>query len=168
MSMTSDPHAAGATGSPDRSDPIDRDHDSSDVPGPARFSGRQLRELVADDVWLDELIDRADEGGVSLTGPGGFLPELIKAVLERGLAAELTGHLGYEVGDPAGRGSPNSRNGASPKTVQTEVGAVPLAVPRDRASTFQPRLVPKGERRLGGLDDMIISLYAGGMTVRDI
>jgi putative transposase len=114
------------------------------------------------------LIDRADEGGVSLTGPGGFLPEMIKAVLERGLAAELTGHLGYEVGDPAGRGSHNSRNGSTPKTVQTEVGAVPLAVPRDRRSSFEPRLVPKGDRRLGGLDDMIISLYAGGMTVRDI
>ena len=139
-----------------------------DVPGPPRVTGRQLRELLADDAWLDELVDRADEGGVQLTGEGGFLPEMIKAVLERGLAAELTGHLGYEVGDRGGRGSPNSRNGSSPKTVQTEVGAVPLDVPRDRLSTFEPRLVPKGERRLGGLDDMIISLYAGGMTVRDI
>lgn len=138
------------------------------VPGPPRVSGRQLRELLADESWLDELIDRSMEGGVSLTGEGGFLPEMIKAVLERGLAAELTGHLGYEVGDPAGRGSPNSRNGSTPKTVQTEVGAVPLEVPRDRLSTFDPRLVPKGERRLGGLDDMIISLYAGGMTIRDI
>ena len=136
--------------------------------GPDRLSGRQLRELLADDVWLDELIDRAGEGGVTLTGQGGFLPELIKAVLERGLAAELTSHLGYEVGDAAGRGSPNSRNGHTPKTVQTQVGAVGLDIPRDRQSTFDPRLVPKGERRLGGLDDMIISLYAGGMTVRDI
>ncbi|HEU0101062.1 MAG TPA: IS256 family transposase [Mycobacteriales bacterium] len=135
---------------------------------PAAVSGRQLRELLADDGWLDELVDRADQGGVSLTGPGGFLPEMIKAVLEPGLAAELTGHLGYEVGDPAGRGSPNSRNGHTPKTVQTEVGQVPLAVPRDRQGSFEPRLVPKGERRLGGLDDMIISLYSGGMTVRDI
>ncbi len=59
--------------------------------GKPRFSGRQLRELIADDAWLDEVIDRADEGGVALTGPGGFLPEMIKAVLERGLAAELTG-----------------------------------------------------------------------------
>jgi putative transposase len=95
-------------------------------------------------------------------------------VLERGLAAELTDHLGsdhlgYDRGDPAGRGSPNSRNGATPKTVQTEVGPVGLDVPRDRASSFEPRLVPKGSRRLGGgLDEMIISLYAGGMTVRDI
>ena len=131
-------------------------------------SAGQLRELLADDAWLDELIDRADDGGVNLTGQGGFLPELIKAVLERGLATELTGHLGYEQGDVAGNGSGNSRNGSTPKTVQTEVGALRLDVPRDRNSSFEPRLIPKGQRRLGGLDDMIISLYAGGMTVRDI
>src|SRR3954466_3359044 len=122
--------------------------------GRPRVTGRQLRELLADDGWLDELIDRADDGGVALTGEGGFLPELIKAVLERGLAAELTGHLGYEKGDRAGVGSPNSRNGATPKTVQTEVGPIPLDVPRDRNSSFEPRLVPKGQRRLGGLDEM--------------
>jgi putative transposase len=80
----------------------------------------------------------------------------------------LIDHLGYEYGGPAGPGSPNSRNGTTPKTVQTEVGDVPLDVPRDRLSSFEPRLVPKGSRRLGGCDDMIISLYAGGMTVRDI
>jgi hypothetical protein len=117
---------------------------------------------------LDELMAKIDAGGVQLTGEGGFLPEMIKAVLERGLAAELTEHLGYEKGDPAGRGSPNSRNGTTPKTLATEVGDVALATPRDRAGTFEPRLVPKGARRAGGLDDMIISLYAGGMTVRDI
>jgi putative transposase len=89
-------------------------------------------------------------------------------VLERGLQAELTEHLGYEKGDPAGRGSPNSRNGSTPKTLSTEVGEIPLAVPRDRAGSFEPRLVPKGARRAGGLDEMIVSLYAGGMTVRDI
>ena len=136
--------------------------------GPPVASARQLRELFADDAWLDELIDRADEQGVRLTGEGGFLPELVKAVLERGLAAELTDHLGYERGDAAGRGSPNSRNGSTPKTVQSEVGRIGLATPRDRAGSFEPRLVPKGQRRLGGLDDVIISLYAGGMTVRDI
>jgi putative transposase len=105
---------------------------------------------------------------VALTGPGGFLPELVKAVLERGLEAEMAAHLGYERGDPAGRGAVNSRNGFTGKTVSTEVGPVGLDVPRDRAASFTPRLVPKRERRLGGLDDMIISLYAGGMTVRDI
>src|SRR5690349_24587841 len=71
-------------------------------------------------------------------------------------------------GDPAGRGTPNSRNGTTPKTVATEVGDLRLDIPRDRAGTFEPRLVPKGARRLGGLDDIIISLYAGGMTIRDI
>ena len=85
---------------------------------------------------LDEVMAQADAGELRLTGEGGFLPEMIKAVLERGLAAELTGHLGYEKGDPAGRGSPNSRNGSSPKTVSTEVGDVALAVPRDRAGSF--------------------------------
>src|SRR5688572_18164131 len=125
-------------------------------------------DQLVDAGLLDELMSRVDSGELVLTGQGGFLPEMIKAVLERGLAAELTGHLGYEQGDPAGRGSPNSRNGSTPKTLSTEIGPVPLDVPRDRASTFEPRLVPKGQRRLGGLDEQIISLYAGGMTVRDI
>ena len=117
---------------------------------------------------LDDVMARVDSGELQLTGEGGFLPAMIKAVLERGLAAELTGHLGYEKGDPAGRGSPNSRNGTTPKTISTEVGDIGLDTPRDRAGTFEPRLVPKGARRAGGLDEMIISLYAGGMTVRDI
>ena len=81
---------------------------------------------------------------------------------------ELSDHLGYERGDPAGRGSPNSWNGTTPKTVSTEVGPIGLDVPRDHGSSFEPRLIPKGQRRVGGLDEMIISLYAGGMTGRDI
>lgn len=117
---------------------------------------------------LDGLMDTVDRGGLALTGQGGFLPELVKAVLERGLQTEMADHLGYDKGDPAGRGSPNSRNGASGKTISTEVGEVDLEVPRDRAGSFEPRLVPKGSRRAGGLDEIIISLYAGGMTVRDI
>jgi putative transposase len=126
-----------------------------------------VEELVSAGL-LDRVVERAEAGELALTGEGGFLPEMVKAVLERGLAAELTGHLGYEKGDPAGRGSPDSRNGTSPKTLATEVGPVPLDVPRDRNGSFEPRLVPKGARRAGGLDEMIISLYAGGMTVRDI
>ncbi|WP_285660001.1 IS256 family transposase [Actinomycetospora sp. NBRC 106375] len=117
---------------------------------------------------LDSVMEQAAAGELTLTGEGGFLPELVRSVLERGLATELTEHLGYEKGDPAGRGSPNSRNGTTPKTLATEVGPVGLAVPRDRGGSFEPRLVAKGQRRAGGLDDMIISLYAGGMTVRDI
>jgi putative transposase len=136
-----------------------------------RESSGSARDAVNDLIeagLLDRLMDRVDGDGLQLTGEGGFLPEMIKAVLERGLQAELTDHLGYEKGDPAGRGSTNSRNGSTPKTLATEVGEVPLSVPRDRNSSFEPRLVPKGQRRAGGLDDMIISLYAGGMTVRDI
>ena len=131
-------------------------------------TARAAVQQMVDAGLLDELMARVDDGGLGLTGEGGFLPEMVKAVLERGLQAELTDHLGYEKGDPAGRGSPNSRNGTTPKTLATEVGAVPLNVPRDRAGSFEPRLVPKGQRRAGGLDEMIISLYAGGMTVRDI
>ena len=129
---------------------------------------RRLRRELFDDEMLDRLMAATDERGVSLTGEGGFLPEMIKAVLERGMEAELTDHLGYEKGDRAGHGSGNSRNGTTPKTIGTEVGDVALAQPRDRNSTFASSLVPKGARRLGGLEDMIISLYAGGMTIRDI
>jgi putative transposase len=117
---------------------------------------------------LDSVMERAAAGDLALTGEGGFLPELVRSVLERGLSTELSEHLGYEKGDPAGRGSSNSRNGFTPKTLSSEVGQVPLAVPRDRRGSFEPRLVAKGSRRTGGLDEMIISLYAGGMTVRDI
>ena len=136
--------------------------------GAGEPTARALRRELFSDELLDQLMSRVDADGVALTGAGGFLPELVKAVLERGMDAELTDHLGYEKGDPAGRGSGNSRNGTTPKTVGTEVGDVPLDQPRDRNSTFASRLVPKGARRLGGLEDMIISLYAGGMTVRDI
>ena len=129
---------------------------------------RRLRRELFDDDMLDKLMAATGQRGVSLTGEGGFLPEMIKAVLERGMSAELTDHLGYEHGDPAGRGSGNSRNGTTPKSVSTEVGQIGLDQPRDRNSTFASALVPKGARRLGGLEDMIISLYAGGMTIRDI
>ncbi len=129
---------------------------------------RRLRRELFTDEMLDQLMAATDERGLSLTGQGGFLPEMIKAVLERGMEAELTGHLGYDKGDPAGKGSGNSRNGSTPKTVSTEVGDIALDQPRDRNSTFASALVPKGARRLGGLEDMIISLYAGGMTIRDI
>ena len=129
---------------------------------------RRLRRELFDEDMLDKLMAATDERGLALTGEGGFLPEMIKAVLERGMDAELSNHLGYEKGDRAGHGSGNSRNGTTPKTVGTEVGDVALDQPRDRRSTFASALVPKGARRLGGLEDMIISLYAGGMTIRDI
>ena len=117
---------------------------------------------------LDDLYARIDAGEVRFDGRDGLIQQLIKAGLERGLQAELSEHLGYDKGDPDAAAFPNSRNGSSAKTVATSVGDVDLAIPRDRDGTFTPMLVPKGSRRVGGLDDMIVSLYAGGMTVRDI
>ncbi len=129
-----------------------------------------LRELM-DDRLLDALLERSRDaaGGLRLTGAGSMLGELVAAVLERALAAELTAHLGYGKHDLAGHGSGNSRNGSKAKTVQTGVGPVPVQVPRDRNGTFEPVLIPKRSGRVaGGLDDMVISLYAHGMSVRDI
>jgi putative transposase len=116
---------------------------------------------------LDELL-----AGVSspedLTADTGLFKQLKKALMERALGAELTHHLGYEKGDPAGRRTGNSRNGHSKKTVLTEEGKLDLSIPRDRAGTFEPQLVPKGERRLDGFDGKIINLYARGLTIREI
>ncbi|MHA7156389.1 IS256 family transposase [Arthrobacter sp. TMN-50] len=117
---------------------------------------------------MDELMEQIDSGQLQIDGKDGFLNQMIKAVLERGLQTELSAELGYEKGDPEGRFAPNSRNGSYPKTVATTAGDVDLAVPRDRNGSFVPQLVPKGSRRTGGLNEMIISLYAGGMTIRDI
>jgi putative transposase len=103
-----------------------------------------------------------------LLGEEGLFKELKKALLERTLGTELSAHLGYKKGDPGGRGTGNSRNGYSDKTVLTEDGAIEIAISRDRNSTFEPVIVPKGERRLDGFDDRVVSLYARGMTVREI
>ena len=103
-----------------------------------------------------------------LTGEDGLFKQLKKALIERALGAELSEHLGYERGDPAGRGSGNSRNGTSSKRLLTEDGKVEISVPRDRAGTFEPQLVAKGQTRFDGFDDKILSLYARGMTVREI
>lgn len=130
-----------------------------------------LVSQLKDSGALDALFEKIDSGQVALTGDGGLVPALIKAALERGLQAEMSAHLGYENGDRGGKavaGALNHRNGAYPKQVDSEVGPIEVMVPRDREGSFTPRLVPKGSRRLGGLDDMIISLYAGGMTVREI
>ena len=135
---------------------------------PAAATGRDVAAELAASGALDELFARIDAGQVEMTGADGLIPGLIKAALERGLQAELTDHLGYEKGSPEASAFSNSRNGAMSKTVSTQVGDIELATPRDREGSFTPRLVPKGSRRLGGLDEMIISLYAGGMTIRDI
>lgn len=101
-------------------------------------------------------------------GQNGLLKQLTKAVLERAMQAELTHHLGYEKHDPKGTNSGNSRNGKSKKTLKGEFGSLPIDVPRDRNSSFQPQIVPKGQTRFEGFDDKILSLYARGMTTRQI
>ena len=130
-----------------------------------------IRELLGDEV-LDLLLaqSRDEAGQLKLTGADSMLGRLVKAVLERALEAELTAHLGYGKHDQVGNNSGNSRNGrGKDKTVQTGVGPVRITVPRDRAATFEPVIVAKRAGRVaGGLDDMIISLYAHGMSVRDI
>jgi putative transposase len=118
--------------------------------------------------WAEELVARARDEGVELTGEDGMLTDLVRQVLQTGLEVELADHLGYEPYDPAGRGSGNNRNGSYPKTVTTEIGDVELAMPRDRNGTFEPVTVPKHQRRLDGLTGNVISLYAKGLTTGDI
>src|ERR1700758_2448520 len=121
---------------------------------------------IRDEV-IDELL-QGDNSPEDLIGAEGLFKELKKRLLERALGAELSEHLGYEKGDPAGRGSGNSRNGYSNKTVIGEAGGIEIAVPRDRNGSFEPQIVAKGQTRLGGVDDRIVSLYAGGLSVREI
>ena len=117
---------------------------------------------------IDSLLAEVKASGSPLEGPEGLLNRMTKAVLERALSEEMTDHLGYESGDPDGAGTGNSRNGTGRKTVSTVSGPVELRVPRDRDGSFEPRIVPKHARRLGNVNDMILSLYSRGMTTRDI
>ena len=118
--------------------------------------------------WAELLVARARGEGVELTGEDGLLTGLVRQVLQCGLEVEMAEHLGYERHAPEGRGTPNSRNGSSPKRLKTEVGEVDLRVPRDRAGTFEPVTVPKHQRRLDGLSGNVISLYAKGLTTGEI
>jgi putative transposase len=123
--------------------------------------------MVLDKELIDKLLV-GYKGPEDLTGENGLLKQLTKALVERALAAELTTHLGYEKHAAEGRHSGNSRNGASSKRLKGEFGTVEIAVPRDRAGSFEPQLVPKGTTRFAGFDDKILSLYARGMTTREI
>ena len=109
-------------------------------------------------------MEQARADGLALTGPGGLLTGLTKTVLETALEAEMTEHLGYARHDPAGRDGGNSRNGSRAKTVQTEIGPVEIDVPRDRDGTFSPVVVGKRQVRLGGIDQIVLSLTARGLT----
>jgi transposase-like protein len=133
-----------------------------------RVPVRALAGKIATSDLADELMERARTEGTSLVGPDGLLADLTKRVLESMLQAELTEHVGYEPYDPAGHHSGNSRNGTRSKMVITEIGPIELEVPRDRAGTFEPVIVPKRKRRLSGVDQMVLSLSAKGLTHGEI
>jgi transposase-like protein len=121
-----------------------------------------------DEQLVAQLLSSAKASGLKLTGEGGVLQQLTKRLLESALEGEITDHLGYDKHDPAGRGTGNSRNGTRSKTVLTDVGPVEIDVPRDRDSSFEPKIVAKRQRRLGGVDEMVISLAAKGLTTGEI
>lgn len=125
----------------------------------------RLEGLLPPDA-LEEALEGLEPG--EITGPGGLLTQLAGRVIETALGAELSGHLGYPPGQAPAGGGPNLRNGSTPKTVSTELGQVQIKTPRDRDGSFEPQLVAKRQTRLAGLDDRVLDLYAGGMSVRDI
>jgi putative transposase len=145
-------------------DDLRADDGGAEIPDEEWTAAERLADLVSPDA-VDRMLADADAAGVSAEG---LLQQLTRTVLERALGAELDDHLGYVKGDPAGNGSGNSRNGGYGKTVTTASGPVRIEVPRDRNATFDPKIVAKGQRRLPQVDDMILSLYARGMTTRDI
>src|SRR6266571_2186754 len=113
-------------------------------------------------------LERLEEAIQGIKRGIGKLKRFVKAVLERAMNAELTHHLGYEKHDPAGNNSGNSRNGTSSKTVKGDFGELEIEVPRDRISTFEPQILPKHQTRFTGFDAKIVSMYARGMTTREI
>jgi putative transposase len=115
---------------------------------------------------LDELL--TGKTTEEIVGPKGLLKQLTKALIERAMNAELNHHLGYQKHAPEGRGTGNSRNGRSRKKVQGDFGSVEIEVPRDRNGTYDPKIIPKHERRFTGFDQKILSMYARGMTTREI
>src|SRR3982750_4358763 len=123
---------------------------------------------VVDAELVGRLVTQAREQGLQLSGDGGLLQQLTKIVLESALDGEITDHLGYDKHDPAGANSGNSRNGARAKTVLTDVGPVEVEVPRDRQSSFEPAIVRKRQRRLSGVEDLVLSLSAKGLTTGEI
>lgn len=141
---------------------------TTDLADNAVVAKRKQRDSAVDAELVGQLVAQAREGGLQLTGEGGLLAQLTKLVVESALEGEITDHLGYESGDPAGRGTGNSRNGTRSKTVVTDVGAVEIDVPRDRDGSFEPQLVRKRQRRLEGVENMVLSLSAKGLTHGEI
>jgi putative transposase len=130
-------------------------------------AARRLAQALDPSV-IDSLLADAHAAGTPIDGVDGLLNQMTKAVLERALQGEMAHHLGYERDDPAGAGTGNSRNGASSKTVSTTNGPVTIRVPRDRNGEFEPTIVPKRKRRVGQIDELVLSCYARGMSTRDI
>jgi putative transposase len=123
--------------------------------------------MTIDNELIDNLLKDYKEPE-EIIGENGLLKQLTKALLERAMQAEMTGHLGYEKHDRSGNNTGNSRNGKSSKTLKGEFGRLPIEVPRDRNSTFEPKIIPKGQTRWTGFDEKILSMYARGMTTREI
>jgi putative transposase len=123
---------------------------------------------VVDGQLVAGLVARAGAEGLSVTGEGGLLAQLTKLVLEASLEGEMDAHLGYGKHDPVGRNGGNSRNGRRSKAVLTQVGPVEIDVPRDRVGSFEPRIVRKRQRRLDGIDGIVVSLSAKGLTTGEI
>jgi putative transposase len=147
---------------------IDRDGDPSRS-AVDESSVEEARDRLAGLLPADALEDALKGLGPNeITGPGGLVSQLAGRVVETALGAELTEHLGYPSGEAPAGGAGNHRNGSTAKTLQTELGPVAVRTPRDRQGTFEPQLVGKRQTRLAGLDEKILGLYAGGMTVRDI
>jgi putative transposase len=149
------------------------DDSSAVVPAQAGPADEQAAaaEAIAealDPALVARLAAQARAQGVQLLGRGGVLQQLTKRFLEAALEAEMDTHLGYDKHDPAGRTGGNSRNGKRGKTLLTEVGPVDIAVPRDRDGSFTPTIVPKRSRRLGGVEDLVVSLSAKGLTHGEI
>jgi putative transposase len=135
---------------------------------PAADGGVEGLEPRVDGALARELVERARSEGVGLVGPGGLLTGLTKTVLETALEAEMDEHLGYARHAVEGRNSGNSRIGTRSKTVLTEIGEVEIEVPRDRDGSFEPRIVAKRQRRLAGVDELVVSLAAKGLTTGEI
>ncbi|MGW5223326.1 IS256 family transposase [Nocardia sp. NPDC004085] len=142
---------------------------TADVADTAAVAKRKDAKAPAVDAELvGQLVAQARSNGLQLTGEGGLLAQLTKMVVESALDGEITDHLGYDHGDPAGRGTGNSRNGTRSKTVVTDVGPVEIDVPRDRDASFEPQIVRKRQRRLNGVENMVLSLSAKGLTHGEI
>src|SRR3954468_23007335 len=146
---------------------VDLDALADGEPAATEAGGPDVLDAV-DEQLIDRLVGRARAEGLVLTGEGGLLSQLTKRLVESALEGELTDHLGYGKHDAVGRDGGNSRNGHRSKTVLTEAGPVGIDVPRDRDGSFEPKIVGKRRRRLSGIDELVLSLSAKGLTTGEV